>query len=237
MNFDVSIVNVDFHLRFFDWIARNVTGLFYGSQEGEKQIKGLLERFSFNSEEGVLQFLSAVVDYLKYDKRDGGSHPVRVSDQLRKGQTVISLYDYIFSLGYLKPRYILKFGDKELSQLSPGEKGTLLLIFYLLVDKDDIPLIIDQPEENLDNQTVYELLLGCIKEAKKRRQIIIATHNPNIAVVCDAEQVIYCSIDKTDGNRIEYETGSIENPVINKRLVDVLEGTMPAFVKRKLKYK
>jgi hypothetical protein len=54
-------------------------------------------------------------------------------------------------------------GTKELSELSPGERGTLLLVFYLLVDKDDIPLMIDQPEENLDNQTVFDLLVPCIK--------------------------------------------------------------------------
>ena len=72
----------------------------------------------------------------------------------------------------------------------------MLLIFYLLVDNDDIPLIIDQPEENLDNQTVYKLLVPSIKEAKNRRQIIIVTHNPNLAVVCDAEQIIHASIDK-----------------------------------------
>ena len=88
-------------------------------------------------------------------------------------------------------------GDKELHQLSPWERGTLLLVFYLLVDKDDIPLVIDQPEENLDNQTVCELLVPCMKEAKQRRQIMMVTHNPNLAVVCDAEQVVCAALDKT----------------------------------------
>ena len=123
-----------------------------------------------------------------------------------------------------------------LDQLSPGERGTLLLVFYLLIDKSDIPLIIDQPEENLDNQTVYDILVPCIKEVKTRRQIIIVTHNPNLAVVCDADQVIYASIDKKDGNCVTYESGGIENPVINKHVVDVLEGTMPAFEDRDRKY-
>jgi predicted ATPase len=127
-------------------------------------------------------------------------------------------------------------GDKELEQLSPGERGTLLLIFYLLVDKDDTPLVIDQPEENLDNQTVYELLVPCIKEAKQRRQIIIVTHNPNLAVVCDAEQVIRATLDKKANYQMRYESGAIENPLINKAIVDVLEGTMPAFHNRDSKY-
>ena len=124
-----------------------------------------------------------------------GSTPrTNIIDQMKKGKgkDLKSFYDFLFALDYLKPRYVLKMGDKELNQLSPGEKGTLLLIFYLLVDKADIPLIIDQPEHNLDNQTVYDVLVPCIKEAKKRRQIIIVTHNPNLAVVCDARTNYLC---------------------------------------------
>lgn len=98
-----------------------------------------------------------------------------------------------------------------------------------LVDRSDIPLVIDQPEENLDNQTVYKTLVPCIKDAKQRRQIIMVTHNPNLAVVCDAEQVIYAEIQKENGNAVSYSSGSIENPNINRRIVDVLEGTKPAF--------
>jgi len=127
-------------------------------------------------------------------------------------------------------------GEKELNQLSPGERGTLLLVFYLLVDKEQIPLVIDQPEENLDNQTVFELLVPCIKETKKRRQMIIVTHNPNLAVVCDAEQIICASLDKFDNYRMEYLAGAIENPLINRAIVNILEGTRPAFNNRDSTY-
>jgi ABC-type lipoprotein export system ATPase subunit len=139
-------------------------------------------------------------------------------------------------LEYLQPRYILKLGDKEINQLSPGEKGALLLIFYLLVDKDDQPLLIDQPEHNLDNQTVYDLLVPCIKEAKQKRQIIMVTHNPNLAVVCDAEQIICAALNKKDKNTVTYFTGSLENPEINQKVIDILEGTKPAFNNREQKY-
>lgn len=180
-------------------------------------------------------FLQEIDDALCKDRRSGGK-PVKVVEQMRKGKSVLELYDMIFSLGYLKPRYSLRMGDKELGELSPGERGTLLLIFYLLVDKDDIPLIIDQPEENLDNQTVYELLVPCMKEAKERRQIVIVTHNPNLAVVCDAEQVICADLDKKGNYRMTYISGAIESPEINKAVVDILEGTMPAFDNRDSKY-
>lgn len=127
-------------------------------------------------------------------------------------------------------------GTKDVGQLSPGEKGALLLVFYLLVDKGDIPLLIDQPEGNLDNETIVDLLVPCIKEAKKRRQIIIVTHNPNLAVVCDADQVIWASLDKARDYRVKYDCGALENPVINKKVVDILEGTQPAFDNRDSKY-
>jgi hypothetical protein len=197
----------------------------------------ILARHDFNDESDVVAFLDEIMDHLVYDRRDPANpQRVRIAGQLRQDRTVISLYDYIFSLEFLRPRYVLKLGGKELGQLSPGERGILLLAFYLLIDKDNIPLVIDQPEENLDNQTLYEFLVKCIKEAKKRRQIVLVTHNPNLAVVCDAEQVVCCSIDKVQGNRIEYESGAIENPSINKRIIDILEGTKPAFDNRKLKY-
>jgi predicted ATPase len=123
-----------------------------------------------------------------------------------------------------------------LDELSPGEKGTLLLIFYLLIDKRDIPLIIDQPEENLDNQTVFDILVPCLREARKKRQVIVVTHNPNLAIVCDADQIIHSRIDKTDRNRVTYTSGAIENPTINRLTIDVLEGTRPAFDHRDSKY-
>ena len=100
-----------------------------------------------------------------------------------------ALYDFLWSFGYLEPEYSLKLDGKDLSHLSPGERGTLLLIFYLLVDKSNKPIIVDQPEENLDSQTVYRLLIPVIKDVKQRRQIIMVTHSPNIAVVCDASRL------------------------------------------------
>jgi predicted ATPase len=177
------------------------------------------------------------MDHLTHDRRVGGTgKEVRVGDQLLRGESIVELYDFIFGLDYLTPRYALRMGDKELGQLSPGEKGSLLLIFFLLVDNSDIPLIVDQPEENLDNETVFHLLVPCIKEAKQRRQIIIVTHNPNLAVVCDAEQVIHAHESRKGPKRIIYTSGSIENPDINRKILDVLEGTRPAFENRESKY-
>ncbi len=235
LSFEVSVVNAGFEEKFFNIINRHAIGTFYGLEEGHQKLSELLSSHDFDTEQGLEFFLNNIIYAIEHDIREGKKE-IRVKDQLRKGQTVEMLYDLIFSLEYLRPRYSLRMADKELSQLSPGERGTLLLLFYLLVDKDDRPLVIDQPEENLDNQTVYEQLVNSIKKAKKRRQIIFVTHNPNIAVVCDAEQIIHAHLDKKNNFKMNYTSGSLENPIINKAVLDILEGTRPAFKKRDEKY-
>jgi ABC-type lipoprotein export system ATPase subunit len=235
LNFEVGVVDAGFSNTFFDFISQGIVGTFCGVEPGQKALTAILAKHDFLNASSVEAFLSEIVGALYRDRRPDGKE-VRIGDQLRKGKSLLDLYDFIFGLDYLKPRFALRMGDKELSQLSPGERGTLLLVFYLLVDKDDIPLIIDQPEENLDNQTVFDLLVPCMKEAKQRRQIFIVTHNPNLAVVCDADQVIHADLDKKDNCRMRYLTGAIENPAINKAIVDILEGTKPAFENRGSKY-
>ncbi|MCP4623262.1 MAG: hypothetical protein GY850_06985 [bacterium] len=233
--FKVEIIDTGFSDTFFSYVSQGVRGSYCGAEEGSKRLSKILVENDLSSEEGVARFLELIVKSLNFDQREGGSETT-VADQVKKGQTQQSLYDFIFGLEYLKPKFSLGIAGKDLSELSPDERGALLLVFYLLVDQNDIPLIIDQPEENLDNQTVYRLLVPCIKEAKKRRQILIVTHNPNLAVVCDADQIICCFLDKKNKYRLTYTSGSIENPEINKNLLDILEGTRPAFNNREAKY-
>ena len=76
---------------------------------------------------------------------------------------------------------------------------------------------------------------ACICKAKQQRQVIIVTHNPNLAVACDAEQIVFCEMNK-DTYQVSYTSGAIENPEIRKHVIDVLEGTMPAFDLRRRKY-
>jgi predicted ATPase len=106
-------------------------------------------------------------------------------------------------------------------------------MFYLLVDPRRVPLLLDQPDENLDNQTIKELLVPAIKQASSRRQVIAVTHNPNVAIVADADQII---VADRAGESFVYVSGAIEDGVINTGAVDVLEGTWPAFENRQDKY-
>ena len=110
------------------------------------------------------------------------------------------------------------------------------MVFYFLIDKSDVPLIMDQPEGNLDNFTIAKVLVECLKTARKRRQVFIVTHNPNLAVVCDVDQIVHASRDTANGNAISYTTGALENPAMIEYVTDVLEGTRWAFDVRGTKY-
>ncbi len=236
LTFTVSIAEEDFAKIFFEYISQGVNGSFCGTEQGQKRLNDILDRADFDHGERTMAFLEEILDELQEDKRDGQVAPVSIGKQLKKNSSEAELLNMLFSLSYLKPVYNLQWDGKGVDQLSPGERGQLLLIFYLLIDQATMPLIIDQPEENLDNQTVYQVLVPCIKKAKGKRQVILVTHNPNLAVVCDAEQIVCVMMDKKHDNRITYLTGAIENPAINRKIVEILEGTEPAFTIRESKY-
>ena len=89
---------------------------------------------------------------------------------------------------------------------------------------------------NLKKICVYHILVHFIKKVKEKRQIIIVTHNPNLAIVCDADQIINMHIDKENKNAVSFDSGAIEDKIINEAAVNILEGTMPAFNNRDSKY-
>lgn len=217
-------------------IKQNKTGSFYGSEDGLALLQDeLIAPVDWNEPDGITDFLTKVIEYLEFDKRPSSTGLEKTFiGGVTKDRT--ELYSYIFGLSFLEPFYDLQQKNKSLEQLSPGEKGALLLVFYLVLDKEEVPLIIDQPEDNLDNNSVAKVLVPYIKEAKKYRQIIMVTHNPNLAVVADSEQVIKVDIDKESGNKFTFISGGIEQTHINEQIVEVLEGTIPAFTLRKDKY-
>jgi ABC-type lipoprotein export system ATPase subunit len=236
IEFDASFTIRNFGEKLFDFISQQSAGSYYGKEQGAARIKENIDGADMNDTESLVNFACLTNDDLLHDKRDGQNCNRVVEAQLKKGYTKQELYDYIYNMDYVIPFFQLKMNGKPLTSLSPGERGALLLLLYLFIDMDDKPLIIDQPEENLDNESVFNYLVHFIKAAKKKRQIIMVTHNPNLAVVCDADQVIRMKIDKLNQNEVSYTSGAIENPTINKIIVDILEGTYPAFHNRDCKY-
>lgn len=212
-------------------LVKQTTGKFRGESESLSLLKEMMNVHDIGKKSSLLEFVQRLHKELEEVSTSPG-----IESLLRKNRTTNEVYDLIFGLEYLEPRYTLMFQDAQISQLSPGQRGALLLIFYLLVDKDNNPIILDQPEENLDNETIVSLLVPVLTEAKNKRQIIMVTHNPNLAVVCDAEQIIHCEFTRSNSHNISYSSGAIECSIINNRVVNILEGTMRAFDNRKMKY-
>lgn len=237
INLDVDFKIQGFVDKFFDHISLGSKGSFIGNPSGIEKLKSIVERSEISSSEGIIKFLSELVKSLKYDQRKEYKNQKRyINRQLKNGYTKANLYSFLFELDFLEPEYRLKLGEKNISELSPGERGALLLIFYLTIDQNDIPLIIDQPEENLDNQSVFKILVQFIIKAKEKRQIIIVTHNPNLAVACNAEQIVHIQIDKKNKNLVKHYSGALENETINNAVIDILEGTYPALNTRTKTY-
>ena len=232
VNFTAQLVDTGLAAQFTQYINRTKSIAY----REEHAIRDQLDTYDLNITDDIERFLSTTVELLHHNQHSEIGDIDDLQRQLRKDEDPEAIYNYLFAQTYLEPRYALRIKNRELAQLTPGERGSLLLVFYLVIDQDDRPLIIDQPEENLDNQSVFQLLAPCIKEAKQRRQLIMVTHNPNLAVVCNAEQVIWCKINKDTDQGVEYDPDSIENPRVNAHVVDVLEGTRPAFDDRGGKY-
>jgi ABC-type lipoprotein export system ATPase subunit len=233
LEFGATLRERDFEEKLWSLVVRNKVGTFLGVDEAASFLRAMIDGTSFSSADSVLDFVDEMDSALHFDLRSETRPAVDPEKSVRTGHSLDEVYDLIFGLSYLEPHYMLRYSGVPIDRLSPGEKGTLLLMFYLLVDPSDRPLLLDQPDENLDNQTIKELLVPALKEAKERRQVIVVTHNPNVAVVADADQVIVADFD---GSRFLYSAGSIENSHINAKIVDVLEGTWPAFENREGKY-
>jgi ABC-type lipoprotein export system ATPase subunit len=220
----------------FFGLIKQVSGTFRGEDEGRRAFRDFIESKPLDTAEDIVSIATGLELALTREQRNGEVINHELESLVRNKRTPEEVLNLLYCFEYIQPRFSLAQAGQPLTQLSPGQRGALLLIFYLLVEDSDLPIVLDQPEENLDNETVYSLLVPAIKQAKAKRQIIMVTHNANLAVCCDAEQIIHASADKASRYVITYRSGPIEAPDINSLVVDVLEGTHPAFDNRRAKY-
>lgn len=124
--------------------------------------------------------------------------------------------------------------DRPVGELSPGQRSSAMLPLIALAECT--PLVIDQPEDNLDNKLIGHVLAEILASLKEKRQIIVCTHNPNIVVSGDAEQVIV--LNAVSDRKAKVEThGSIDNDDIVQSVIDIMEGGREAFRARQQRYK
>jgi chromosome segregation protein len=138
------------------------------------------------------------------------------------------------ALTYQVPnKFVIKYRGKELQHHSLGQRASALILFVLSLKENDV-IIIDQPEDDLDNQTIYDDVIKLIREMKPEVQFVFATHNPNIPVLGDAELVHACSFMD---EKVAVQSGSVDAQDTQKTIVNIMEGGQEAFNRRKEIYK
>jgi ATPase subunit of ABC transporter with duplicated ATPase domains len=117
---------------------------------------------------------------------------------------------------------------EPISRGSPGEKTAAILAF--LLSYGDEPIVLDQPEDDLDSRLIYDLIVAQLKENKKRRQIVVVTHNANIVVNGDSEFI--ASLDFKTGHTVISESGGLQEDALREEICAVMEGGRAAFEQR-----
>lgn len=119
-------------------------------------------------------------------------------------------------------------GFQPITQGSPGQRSAALLAF--LLSHGDEPILLDQPEDDLDNQLVYELIVQQLRRIKTRRQVVVVTHNANIVVNGDAEHVV--ALDVRNGQVAAVSSGGLQEEEVRRTICQVMEGGTEAFRER-----
>ncbi|HAP2985684.1 TPA: DNA repair ATPase [Enterococcus faecalis] len=171
-----------------------------------------------------------------------------------QGKTQNDLIKDVLERQWYSRNYTLKYDGDNFLQMSQGKKAFVILTLILEFSKDEKPVIIDQPEDSLDNRAIYVELTKYLKSKKRDRQIILVTHNPNVVVGADSENVIVANQHSElypNANQIQFDylNGPLENSLnnddaidflskrgIREHVVELLEGGNEAFKKREEKY-
>ena len=143
---------------------------------------------------------------------------------------------WLYSTSHVSLKYGIRYDGIDIRKLSPGTRGIVLVLLYLALDNaDDRPLIIDQPEENLDPKSIFDELVPLFQDAKRKRQVIMVTHNANLVVNTDADQIIVADVGSQSADGlppITYKSGGLDEAEIRKDVCDILEGGEEAFRNR-----
>lgn len=225
------------------WAAQAEDGLIDLRKSGAFRGKGtLLQRanevlkqaWETGSSAGVV---SAMKEFRRLYQNELLDHsPVAHTEQVEFRAWSKRFAQWLFSTEHIDIHYGIEYDGVDIRKLSPGTRGIVLLLLYLALDDGDgRPLIIDQPEENLDPKSVFEELVGLFIEAKSNRQVIMVTHNANLVINTDADQIIIAESGPHPHGAlppITYRSGGLENAEIRKAVCDILEGGEGAFQER-----
>ncbi len=210
------------------------TGPFKGTGTLESKAQAMKNVWETGTSEEVLQ----VMNEFRQNNQTGllESSPVSKDNTAEYREWAMKFSKWLYSTDHIEIVYSVDYEDVKIQKLSPGTRGIVLLLLYLaLDDADDRPLIIDQPEDNLDPKSIYDELVSLFIAAKGKRQVIMVTHNANLVINTDADQIIIASSGQrsvTGMPKITYKSGGLEEEYIRKEVCNILEGGEEAFKER-----
>ena len=172
---------------------------------------------------------------------------------LKRGVDMAEVVEQLITFNGFAINYNIQYQGDNLESMSEGKMAFVILRLLLDFSKSDYPILIDQPEDDLDNRAIYAELVRYLRIKKKVRQIILVTHNPNIVVGADAEEIIVANqhginSPNPDGIKFAYRSGALEESFqndnsnillcqgIREHVCDLLEGGNVAFQERENKY-
>lgn len=158
----------------------------------------------------------------------------------RAGHDIYKFINDLSNMTFLEAQYTITYKGQDFSEMSEGKQAFILLLIKLSLTKEEKPLLIDQPEDELDNKAIYDDLVSYFRKQKENRQLFVVTHNANIVVGGDSECITVAE-EKNDqaspsGYCFNYSQGSIEDKRMQSNICEILEGGKRAFRKREQRY-
>ncbi|MGS0689043.1 TrlF family AAA-like ATPase [Shewanella sp. 30m-9] len=210
-----------------------------GSFNGKGSLKALAtNKLKRVWESGTaIEVQQAISSFLNENMKTLFAHAPYASNQKVEYQNWLKQFaHWLYGTEHISVKYEIVYDNTDIRKLSPGTRGIVLLLLYLALDEDDDrPLIIDQPEENLDPKSVNDELVPLFIKAKSKRQVIMVTHNANLVINTDADQIIIAEVGAQQVGElppITYIAGGLENKDIRRGVCDILEGGDRAFKER-----
>lgn len=177
--------------------------------------------------------IHSIDDYFDFicQKNDWNVFSAEIENDLRS-----RLLEVLFKKfpAFIRHDIVVEANGRPLNKLSHGQQGTVYLRLQIAANLFSETIVYDQPEDDLDNQFITQELIDLFRTIKKYRQVIIVSHNANLVVNSDSEQII---VAKNEGGMLSYESGSLEDPIIQKKVCDILEGGRDAFNRRWQRYR
>ena len=228
------------------------------TKELRSRLETLLDQRSSDTKNLITEFCDAIQRNTEPSEvvKELINDIIKGNVQLRTNVEPEMAMNSILSENWYTINYSASYDGDDFDGMSRGKQSFVILKLLLDFSKKACPILIDQPEDSLDNRAIFTDLVKYLKEKKKERQIILVTHNANVVVGADSELIIVANQNgnntpNSNGVKFQYVEGSLENtftndatkdtPVlerygIREHVCDIVEGGKEAFVKRERKY-